>query len=347
MRKLYLIFLMIITSVALNAQVFTEYFESAAVGSNLEDYNDWYVSFKAADANGVSPIIGEDMLFYDGYAGSDTGKVAILDSLIGYESETQRISSKVVTIGGDSLRPTIGGKIYAAFIVSILPYSKHSWRDFFTWEGSNFTSMWARGRIFAYVAENNTDLQLGVSKNTSSSGEIVQTDVIAGGVGVYHLLVLVYESIDGESNDLVHLYVNPDPTKPEAEQTGVLTSMDTQSDYSEGTEIKINLRQRGVGALVGGIRVGTDWKEVLEGVEDPATGVNKLKAPDNAIRSYRNMIITEAPGSLKVYDITGRNVLNHITNGRLETSLRTGIYIVRFEDVNGHVSTGKISLKQK
>jgi hypothetical protein len=249
--------------VTLNAQVFTEYFENAANGSNLEDYNDWYVSFKASEANGVSPVIDEEMLFYDGYAGSDMGKSVFLDSLVGQESATQRISTKVVTINGDTLIPHVGSKMYYAAIVSILPNSWGSYRDFMTWEASTGSSF-TRGRVFAKVLNDNADLQLAVSKNSSS--ELAESDVIAGGVEVYHLLVLVYEAIEGDGNDVVSLYINPDPTLSEAEQAAPLVNIDTQSDYTDGSsKIKINLRQRGIGAKVGGIRVGTSWEDVLQG----------------------------------------------------------------------------------
>ncbi len=329
-------------------KVFTEYFQDATVGSNLEDYNNWYVSLKETEALGVSPIIDGEILFFDNYVGSDTGYCVLLDSLIGFTDDTKRISTRVVELEGDTLRPVIGGKMYAAFIVSVMPFSKNSWRDFFTWEGST-GSNWSRGRVFAKPVNDRQDLQFSVSTNSSSGGDLdlAASEVIAGGIEVYHLLVVVHESIEGEANDMIHLYVNPDPTKPEAEQTGTkLTGVDTPSnDYSEGTEIKINVRQRGVGARVGGIRVGRTWEAVVMGEEeDPGTRVNKVHASSSDIRAYRNEIITSGPGSVQVFDISGRNVLNHITSGRIETSLKSGIYIVRFEDNNGKVVTGKISL---
>ncbi|MCF8379742.1 MAG: hypothetical protein K9H49_09210 [Bacteroidales bacterium] len=218
MRKTVLLFIMMVAAVTMNAQVFYEYFENATSGMNLEDYNDWYVSFKSSDALGVSPIIEGETLFYDGYIGSDIGKVAVLDSLVGKESDTQRISTHVVKIGQDTLVPIVGETMYAAFIVSILPNSKTSYRDFFTWEASTGSSF-TRGRVFAKVSNANTDLNFAVSKNSSSAGVYIESDLMVGGVGVYHLLVLAYEVIEGDANDVIKLYINPDPTKPAAEQT--------------------------------------------------------------------------------------------------------------------------------
>lgn len=343
MKKKLLLLIMIISAGTLNAQVFTEYFENATSGMNLEDYNDWYVSFKSSEALGVSPLIEEETLFYDGYIGSDTGNVVVLDSLVGWDSSTQRISTKVVTIGGDTLRPIVGDTMYYALIVSILPNSKTSYRDFMTWEastGSNFS----RGRVFAKISDDNMDLNLAVSKNSSS--ELAESEVMAGGVGVYHLLVLSYQVIEGDANDVITLYINPDPTKPEAEQTNKLVNIDSNSDYTAGSsKIKINVRQRGIGAKIGGIRVGTNWEEVLQGEQEPdVTSVKEAENSVNEIRAFSNTIITSGPGSVQVYDISGRKIISQDTNGRLDTSLRNGIYLVRYQDNNGKVVIGKVGV---
>jgi hypothetical protein len=343
MKKQFLLLLISVFTLSLNAQVFTEYFETAPTNGDLEGYNDWYVSFKSSEANGVSPIITEEVLFYDNYAGTDKGKTALLDSLVGMESATQRISTKVVTFGeGDTLRPIIGGKMYASLMVQILPDSKNSFRDFFTWEGSTGSS-WTRGRVFSKVIENK-DLQFAVSKNSSSSGVYVESEVFEGGVGSIFLLVLEYDAIDGDGNDVVSLYINPDPTKPAAEQAIKLMSQDDQSDYSEGTEIKINLRQRGVGAYVGGIRVGRTWEEVVAGT--PTSNREIMDRNEVTISSFNKTIVTQKSGNVEVFEITGRKVLNARTYGRLNTSLKSGLYIVRFTDNDNNVSTGKVSIAE-
>jgi hypothetical protein len=342
MKRGILLLLISVFTLSLNAQVFTEYFEDAPTGGNLEDYNDWYVSFKSSEANGVSPVIAEEFLFYENYAGSDIGKSVLLDSLVGMESATQRISTRVVDFGGgDTLMPVIGEKMFAAFLVQILPDSKDSFRDFFTWEGSTSGS-WTRGRVFAKVQNENKDLQFAVSKNSSSSGVYVESDVIEGGVNSIFLLVLEYHAIEGDGNDVVSLYINPDPTKPASEQTTVLVSQDEQSDYSETTKIKINLRQRGIGAYVGNIRVGRTWEEVVEGTSTSTREI--VNRNEVTISSFNKTIVTERPGNLEVFEISGRKILNSRTSGRLETGLKSGLYIVRFTDDNKNVSTGKVSI---
>ncbi|MFA9391011.1 MAG: hypothetical protein ACERKD_14475 [Prolixibacteraceae bacterium] len=346
MKKQFLLLIISVFTLSLNAQVFTEYFEDAPTNGLLEDYNNWYVSFKSSEQGGVSPQIVEEFLFYTDYAGSDKGKAVLLDSLIGQESATQRISTKVIDFGeGDTLRPVVGESMYAAFLVQILPNSKNSYRDFFTWEGSTGSSF-TRGRIFAKVT--GSDLQFAVSKNSSSDGVYVESDIYEGGVGSIFLLVLEYSSIDGDGNDVISLYVNPDPTKPAAEQTTILVSQDEQSDYSETTEIKINLRQRGVGANIGNIRVGRIWEDVLmEEVEEEVvdtTSVRSINTNNVLITSEYKTIVTDQPGVVEVYEFTGRRVLKSNTSGRLETSLKSGLFIVRFTDAENRISTRKINI---
>ena len=324
---------MCIVATTLNAQVFVENFATAATGSNVEGYNSWYVSAKSSEANGVSPTIKEETLFYTGYAGSDIGKVAFLDSLVGKESTTQRISTRMVVIGNDTLVSKDGQKMYAAFMVSILPNSYTSWRDFFTWEGS-VTSSFTRGRVFAKAISGTNDMQFGISKNSSTP---VESAVISGGVGAYHLLVVEYDAIAGDGNDVISLYIDPDLSKT-ADQNVKLSSIDAQSDYGSN-QIKINLRQRGVGALIGGIRVGTSWDLVLKGTN---TSVNSLDKAASKIYSYGKTIVTSGYGDVEVFDLTGKKVFSKVSSGKLETSLKNGLYIVRFKDNSGKIVAGKV-----
>ncbi len=337
--KLFLLLVMSIVATTLSAQVFVENFATATNGGNVEGYNGWYVSAKSSEAYGVSPKIEGESLFYTGYAGSDIGKVAVLDSLVGKTSATQRISTKLVKIGNDTLVSKDGQKMYAAFMVSILPNSYTSYRDFFTWEGST-TSSFTRGRVFVKTIAGTNDIQFAVTKNSSSAADFAESPVISGGVGSYHLLVLVYEAIAGEvNNDVVSLYVNPVMSKTEAEQVK-LTSKDVQTDYKT-EKIKINLRQRGIGAKVGGIRVGTSWNVVVKGTN---TNVAELSKIDTEIYSYGKTIVTKSKGMVEVYDLSGKKILNTVSNGKLETSLKNGLYLVRFKDQEGNVASGKISI---
>lgn len=342
MKKQILLLIVLTMAFTAGAQVFVENFETATPNGNVEGYNDWYVCKKAGDALGVSPKIGEEALFYTNYPSSNVGYVAVLDSAIGVTSDNQRISTRrVIFANADTLRPVnSGGYMYYAFMVNVKPQSYRSYRDFVNWEGSETTSM-TRGRIFAKNNEAGDEVSFALTKNSSSSGDMQETSSLGLtlATGVNHLLVMRYKIVEGDSNDEVSLFVNPDPTKTEAEQTQVLTAVDTQTDYSANTAMKINLRQRAVGALIGGIRVGRTWAATVMGstvrVDNPSVGQHQIYAAHNAI-------FTGVAGSLKLYTLSGSEVLSAQTTGKYPVQLNKGLYLVRFTDDNGAVSSSKV-----
>ncbi len=346
MKKQFLLILLISLTATLSSQVFVENFETATVNGNLEGYNGWYVSPKSGDNYGVSPKIEEYPLFYTNYPGSNIGHVAVLDSAIGAVSTTQRISTKrIVFTTGDTLKAGTSGALYYAAIVNINPVSYRSYRDFITWEGSE-TSSFTRGRVFAKNNTAGNEVVFAVSKNSSTAADLDAASSAAIGLtlstGTNHLLVLKYQIVDGTSNDIITLFINPDPLKTEDEQLYKMSTFDTQTDYSATTAIKINLRQRGVGAQVGGIRVGRSWDAVVMG---KTSGVNQPDANRHNIFVADNQIITGAIGLLRVFSISGAEVIKTQVTGKYSHNLSAGTYLVNFTDNQGVVSATKLLLR--
>lgn len=347
MKKQILLLVFISLAATLSSQVFIENFETATVNGNLEGYNGWYVSLKSGDNYGVSPKIDEYPLFYTNYPGSNIGHVAVLDSAIGAVSTTQRISTKkIVFAPGDTLKASATGvKIYSAFLVNINPVSYRSFRDFFNYEGSATSSM-TRGRVFAKNNTAGTEVAFAVTKNSSSTTDFdaasTTTLGLTLGTGVNHLLVLKYEVVEGASNDVLTLYVNPDPTKTEAEQTNKLTAPDTQTDYGTTAWLGINLRQRAVGAQIGGIRVGRSWDAVVMG---KTSGVNRTETNRHNIFVTGNQIVTGAAGQLRVFLISGAEVIKTQVTGQYTHNLSAGTYLVNFTDNQGVVSATKLLIQ--
>lgn len=209
----------------------------------------WMCSLKPADANGTSPLVANRNLTYPGYISSGKGKVAVLDAAVGEESSTQRISVYYLdTIGK---RDTIS--MYAAFLFKPLSAKNTSGRDFAIWEGSVGSSM-CRGRIF--LAKNGDAVKIGVSKNSSTinawSGDIA--------IGSTNLIVMKYEVVEGASNDVVKVFVNPALDSKENENTPLVTTDNATDMLVKG----FGLRQRGNGAEIGGLRIGTTWEDVVK-----------------------------------------------------------------------------------
>ncbi len=341
MKKVILLVLVLVTILSANAQVFVENFANATINGNVEGYNDWRVSPKAADALGVSPKIAEGALFYTGYAGSNIGNVAVLDSAIGVTSANQRISTRTIKFGNDTLKTVVGQRIYTAFIANISAQSYRSYRDFFTYEGSK-TSSSTRGRIFAKNSTAGDLFTIAVSKNSSTAGQYIESTSIPTlslSTGINHLFVFCYDNIDGADNDRIILYIDPDLTKTEAEQTNVLISTDVATDYGLTSGLGINLRQRGIGAQIGGIRVGKSWDSVVLGKN---TGIDNVNTTN--FRISGKSIITDEPGNLRIYNLAGSEVLSAATEGRLDTNLDKGMYLIKFVDNTGKTSALKVQL---
>lgn len=336
MKKIFTLLFACVALFGLNAQVFTEDFGAATVGGNLEGYNYWYVSKKSGDDKGASPKIASGALTYTGYALSGVGKVAVLDSINGDVSATQRISTHIVDLGNaDTLHAVVGEKIYVSFLVKVsIDSKKGAYRDFFTFEGSKTSSM-TRGRVFANVSSSG-DLKFGVTKNSTSfdAAKNVSSDL---SVNDTHLLVLVYEPVEGDSNDGLTLYFNPDLSKPEAEQVNKVASFDSQTDYTSTANLGINIRQRGIGAQIGGIRVAKSWNAALL-----QTGLSKVTMNDSQIKAIGKTIYTGNSGLIRVFNTVGAELINQRTQGSLDTQLSKGFYVVRFADETGNVSSNKI-----
>lgn len=341
MKTIFTVLVLMMSAFFLNAQVFTEYFEGTTVGADVEGVNGWYVSKKSGDALGVSPVIGAGSLSYPGYVGSGIGNVAVLDPAIGEDATTQRISTKLVTLNGEPLQNVDGEKFYVAFLVKVSEDSKtNAWRDFFMFEGSETSSM-TRGRVFARVATNK-DLYLTVTKNATPSNPVEGDPVFD--INQPHLLVMAYEGFEGESNDVVTLYVNPDPDQDEASQLYKVESSDSQTDYSSTAKLGINLRQRAIGAEIGGIRVAKSWEELFEEV---SVGIKNNRALDISGFVYggNNSATVNQAGEVEVYNLAGSKVYSGVSDGQLNVDLAKGVYVVKLATQSGSVYSEKVIVK--
>ncbi len=349
MKKVFTLMALISVGTLLSAQLilqenFSGYANEAdlEVAYNAEGYNyatEWYPSFKSGDRNGVSPKVMDGALTYDGYALSGIGKSVVFSASA--ESTDARISTRRVLLEGG-----LSSKLYVSFLVNITG-AQTGIRDFFTFEGSTGSSF-TRGRVFAQInnVEEVDQLKFGISKNSSSSDVVVMDPTIYAPNTTY-LVVVVYEVVEGGDNDLIHMYVNPNISGDEAANSALkLTSVDTQSDYSESTPVGINIRQRGVGAKISGIRVSNDWASLWTAI--PTSIANNKVKDLSAWVSGKNLILNNnESGTLSIYDLTGSEMMKVKVDGNetLHLNLPNAMYVVKYVAVNGEVSTTKVILR--
>jgi len=253
MNKNFLVLFFTVCTFAANAQVFVENFETATVGSNLEEYNDWYVSPAEKDGNqeGVSPVIALGPLTYKGYVGSGIGNVVVLDSSI-----KRRGSLKSTSL----LTPTVGNSIYVAFLVKVNSQNATIKKpiELLTFN-ANPNAEYSRGRAYAQYFPATNEVAFAVTKFINKSA--ISTKLNTADT---HLLVIKYESVDGKNNDIATLYINPDLSAKESKQKNLIVKEDdTESDVVQDAELGLIIRQNGLGAQIGGIRVGTSWNEIM------------------------------------------------------------------------------------
>ena len=358
-KNVLVILMMCAAAITLNAQVYSEYFTvtdpqpdgTAGVELSPGDAIEvadaltpptwgWYLSAKSSNREAgpdgqASPLVSaEDALFYGDYKGDEMGQPVKIDSAVAYASD-QRSSFWVVNDRkGDTLKMQDNVPVYTAFLFKPMANSKNSYRDFFGYEWSS-TNNTSRGRVFMNYQDG--DVIFGVSRNKTKVEDGMDTVTIPNAVDQTFLMVMKYEMGDPtiDSDDTVRLYIDPNPLLSEEEQTGILlTGTDPQSDRSAGAIVRLRLRQRGMNALIGGIRVGTDWTEVMQG---GSVGIAK-SSPVSKVSIYPNpskgaFTISDSEGAdVIVYNVAGKVVFrkSKIDNNELiDANLINGMYIVR------------------
>lgn len=221
--------------------LFTEYFDYTAA-SLLVD-NGW-TAHSGAGTNSIA--VADTNLTFAGYTGSALGKTAFVSG------------------SGEDVNRQVGtyttGSIYTSLLVDVASASESG--DYFYHIASEVMNFDYRGRVYA-KADSLGNLEFGLSK--SSSGTVYTENAYS--LNTTYLLVVEYQFVDGADNDIVNLYVNPVGSMLPMNATLSATGAGDIADV--GT---IALRQgnatNAASVYVGGIRVGSDYAEVVGNPEE-------------------------------------------------------------------------------
>ena len=215
-----------------------------------EDFS--YTTGTAATANGWtahsvpgtnSILVTTPGLSSSGYAGAGIGNAVT-----------------ITTSGEDiskSFSAVTSGSVYAAVMVNVT--STQTTGDYF-FHLMNFGTTTFRGRVFVRKDPTTTNFAFGIARSTTTPVYSANSFV----PGTTYLLVVKYTFVDGASNDVVQLFI--DPTPGAAEPAATLTA--TDADATEPTQLSgVGIRQ-GTAAnaavvQVDGIRVATTWAEAV------------------------------------------------------------------------------------
>ena len=246
MKKVYSIFItlfLLFAATTFSQTVITEDFEYS-VDDSLTNLG--YTAHSGGTTNAI--LIKTGSLTYEGYASTGVGNhIQIVN--------TGQDVNKTLTANITS------GTVYAAMVVSI---DSARTGDYFFHLGPNPISTIFRARVFVKKAANG-NLAFGLSKgSTSATVPPIYTDSIYT-AGDTCLIVIGYEIVDGTSNDIVKLWVNPSLNY--IEPVALITIDEpTQTDINIGSyAFRQGTASSGPFLKLDGLRIGTSWNEVVKG----------------------------------------------------------------------------------
>lgn len=290
---------------------FTEDFDYAA--GDLYGCGAWVYHGAGTKTNTI--LVGEGSLSYSGYSDSPIGNsVSLQDVQSSYSLQAQFSDTPVST-----------GSVYCSALINVKSVGDGKYflcfvrgsEDGIT-DKSNGMDV---GRVCLAPADGDENkFKIGVSR--TSSREIEYSNVSLD-YGETYLIVVKYEFVEGNKNDIVSIWVNPSDyeSEPEALAATDNTSSHTSQDVPniQGIELVQNSMKRDTypEMTVDAIRVAGAWKDLFT----------------NETSSIRNEEVT-LNNPITVYDILGRKVISDVKVGNindLKNILRSGIYVIRHD----------------
>lgn len=307
----------------------------------------WYETGKASDSNSSSILIDSEPLYYTGYINSGIGKSAKIEN--GGSGANTRVDVVRFVSMADKITT---GVLYYAFLMNVgdakswstsAGAEENGWRDIFTIAegGSDVLGNSFRGRLFIQQDPTETGkINYTIVKNTSISTTTTPTNQGFISAGQTYLVV-IRQTFTGDASCKVEVIMNPEITVTEP-STGWINGYPNDVNTFGGT-YGIGLRRRNLAnsanILISGIRVTRTYADAV-GV---GTGVSTIYS-ENVIRVSGKTIISENAGNIHVYNLAGSKVLSAATEGRLETTLAKGLYLVKFVDNSGNSTSTKINI---
>ena len=274
------------------------------VESELEGQDGWVVSTKADEQGGKSPKIGAESLSYEGYFAGAEGGALVLDSVAQEISGSLKRTTAMPFVSDKLAEDDV---VYTALLVNMSNMNSTSGKDLFAYmkqgtEAAPNTTM--RGRVAVKIEEGMKSFAIRKNSQTIENWSAATPKEETA------LLVVKYinkSTSSGGAADEFYLYVNPDPSKSEAENA-VMEAVGNDADG--GSDLRyICFRQMKLNATVDGICVAKTWEKVLNGPsQDKEEAVENIKAEaDKTQVILRNGQLLILRGEA-VYSITGQRI---------------------------------------
>lgn len=310
-----------------------DYFDYAPE-SSIEGQGEWTVSTKSATVSsssfedgGVSPVVVSQSLAYPCYEGSETGKALLLDN--SQQGVTTGSRNTVVPFTSSDI--ATGGVVYTAFLASYADMAATSGKEVFSYfkQGASAnSSTTSRGRVQVKIA--NGKKSFGIRKADQTITEWSAESDLAATV----LLVVKYvnkSSSSSGANDEFYLYVNPDPSKTEAENVGCMIAA-TGNNAGGGANLKhLSFRQTKLTASYAGLRVAQTWEEAVlfrPDIDPTIYDQGILVANGNSADTYG--LIERQGFGLEPPDESGSHAGNPFQHIRQQWDSELGKYVFSF-----------------
>lgn len=376
MKKVILLVLAAVLSVGgVNAKlIFQESFDGkngtvgqlSAGATNSDDFfnGSSYEQTRWWTALGASNYIqvAEGSLSYDGYQTEGLGNKAYLWS--SGADDIRSFASSAVT----------SGKVYLAAIINVETLKANASPDYFI-SLCDHANGYYLGRIYAKSikdGDNWVGYKLGVAKANDGENYLRYTDEVFT-VNSNVLVVIEYEFVAGEKNDIVRLYVNPAKETSAATLVcvqdtvtggGVAKGAGTQADPGTNGLFGVMLRQGSYTPkmYVDEIKVATAWDDLWaesEGEQEEAKAEVENIAALKSGEAYKAVLLKSEPvvvynfsGDLAVQDETGAVIIDDFFDSHLLSNAKVGdklnnltLAIIDSKDFINGLSTARLYAK--
>ena len=238
------------------------------------------------------------------YSG-DNNFIQVVEGSLSYKGyQNPGIGNKAYlwAAGADDLRsfssyPVTSGKVYLGAIINVETLKQKTDADYFLTLGDHANNYFV-GRLYAksvIEGEEYVGYKLGIAKNSESANYLNYTEqTFTPNTDV--LVVIEYEFVDGEKNDVVRLYVNPNKNTVEPTITIVPDTV-TSGGVQQGANSKADVGASGIFGVflrqgsntpklyIDEIKVATSWSDLWI---DEETGLESISNSGHASKIIRN-----------------------------------------------------------
>lgn len=313
MKKLFLFLTALFTLTTVHADLILHESFDRSVGTLNKGANDKMGTDKADwwSFSGTKDYIQvvEGSLSYDGYATAAGNKVELVGN------------------GADDFRqfsPVTSGKAFYAAIINVDSLKTTTTPDYFLMFGNGSTSKFVARLSYKNVVESGkaVGFNLGITKESEFSKKVIGWSPIVYQPHTNYLVVVEYEFVEGDKNDICRLYVNPTKEDIDAiaiciQDTSVLSAGTTQpagantkDDIESISSINLRKSTNTPGRVyVDEIKVATAWEDLFE--EDaPIAEPAEITVTPSSL-GYLQGFVGET--YTKTFTVTGKNLTEDIT----------------------------------